>query len=675
MSFLTPWAAAVVGAVAVPALLLLYFLKLRRRREVVSSTLLWRRAVQDLRVNAPFQRLRRNLLLLLQLLVLAGGILALARPVVESDVARARSVILLIDRSASMNAVEGARTRLDLAKEQAVRLVRALNRSGSAWFRFRGVEDRTRVMVIAFDDRAAIVSPFTTETAGLPPLIEAIAPTDGGTRLREALDLAQAYAAAAGEAGGAAEEPPPRLVLISDGAIADASELALRHGRMELLRVGATRDNVAVTAMRTQRGYERPELLSAFVQVRNFAPEPVTTDLALYVGEAPERMTLAAVQTVALAGARSRTDPASAAAARSDEDASGMGSSASVSFELELERGALLEARLSRRDALAADNSAFAVVPPPKRMRVLLVSEGNAFLEYALRGLPLAGWERWTPAEYESRPIGDLLADGRPIFDVVILDKHETERVPSGGYLCLGCVPRAAGMRRTGELAAHAAMWWDDGHALLRHAAFEQVLALRGITVELPPEAHVLAEGPAGPMMARHVDGARHFVIVTFAVEDSTWWQKPGFPIFAYNAIRWLGAGGAGPAPESTRPGEPVRIVLAPHARRVAVSRPDGGTDRVDADLTGAARYAGARRVGVYRVGGSAEGRDMFVVDMQNAAESDLSPRDDLAIGQTAVATGRPMRTSAPEAWRWFVGAALAILLLEWYIYTRRVRL
>ena len=168
MSFLNLWAFWIAAAV-VPALLILYFLKLRRRQEPVSSTLLWKRAVQDLQVNAPFQKLRKNLLLFLQLLLLAAGIFALARPIVESEAADESSLILLIDRSASMNTMEEGQTRLELAKEQAVRLVKTLNRTGSRWFTFGGAKADTRVMVITFADRAGVVSPHNKVVGAVVP--------------------------------------------------------------------------------------------------------------------------------------------------------------------------------------------------------------------------------------------------------------------------------------------------------------------------------------------------------------------------------------------------------------------------------------------------------------------------------------------------------------------------
>src|SRR3954470_20983775 len=167
-TFLNPWLAAAAAAVAVPLLLVLYFLKLRRREMPVSSTLLWKKAVQDLQVNAPFQKLRRNLLLLLQLLILLFLLLALSRPVTNFTPGAGRVSVILIDRSASMGARDPelkGKTRLDEAKRLARDLAETFDRHSQA-------------MVIAFDDSAETLQPFTSDVSALKRAIDSIQQTD-----------------------------------------------------------------------------------------------------------------------------------------------------------------------------------------------------------------------------------------------------------------------------------------------------------------------------------------------------------------------------------------------------------------------------------------------------------------------------------------------------------------
>src|SRR3982750_567333 len=102
MALLTP--IALVGALLAIPIVLLYMLRLRRREVVVSSTFLWQQIVRDNEANTPWQRLRRNLLLFLQLIILALLVLALARPFITVPAVTTGQIELLLDASASMKA-------------------------------------------------------------------------------------------------------------------------------------------------------------------------------------------------------------------------------------------------------------------------------------------------------------------------------------------------------------------------------------------------------------------------------------------------------------------------------------------------------------------------------------------------------------------------------------------
>ena len=231
MTFLTPLIALTAAAITIPLLVLLYFLKLKRQEQVVSSTFLWKRAVQDLQVNAPFQRLRRNILLLLQLLALMAVLLALAGPILALSTGAGKRHVILIDRSASMNATDGdpegrqTRSRLAEAKRRAKQTVDS--------FRDRSLFSLTdrpdQAMVVAFDETAVVVCSFTEDKQKLKLAIDSIEPTDRTSSLTQAVSVARAFAQSPGEeTNNRSAEALPRLILFSDGRISDINDVVAR---------------------------------------------------------------------------------------------------------------------------------------------------------------------------------------------------------------------------------------------------------------------------------------------------------------------------------------------------------------------------------------------------------------------------------------------------------------
>lgn len=160
-----------------PIIILLYFLRLKRKSIAVPSTFLWKKSVEDLHVNRLMQWLRRNVLLLLQLLAVLMFIYAALGPRTHGAVSGGRHYILMIDNSASMNATDVKPTRLDWAKEEAIRVIDSST-------------DADPGMVIVFNSTAEIRQSYTTNREELKAAVRSIQPTQFPTRIDEALALA-----------------------------------------------------------------------------------------------------------------------------------------------------------------------------------------------------------------------------------------------------------------------------------------------------------------------------------------------------------------------------------------------------------------------------------------------------------------------------------------------------
>src|SRR5262249_40619306 len=97
------WIAAGATVLAVGA----YIIKMRRRRFEVPFSHLWKRVLEQKDANSLWKQLKRLLSLLLILLILALVLFAALDPTLGAIDRKARSVVILIDASASMRAMDG----------------------------------------------------------------------------------------------------------------------------------------------------------------------------------------------------------------------------------------------------------------------------------------------------------------------------------------------------------------------------------------------------------------------------------------------------------------------------------------------------------------------------------------------------------------------------------------
>ena len=202
-------------AIVVPSLLVLYFLKLRRREMAVLSTLLWKKAIQDLQVNAPFQKCAGICCCCCNCCCCCCFCLALSRPVTNYTPGAGKTSVILIDRSASM----GARIRISRAKPDSMKRS-GERRSSSIRMRSAIAGDGHRVRRIGRDG-SAVSRPMSPRSSGA---IDSIQQTDRKSKLKLAYQLAEAQTKFNPEQLRPSANRP-EVWLYSDGRVSDAADL------------------------------------------------------------------------------------------------------------------------------------------------------------------------------------------------------------------------------------------------------------------------------------------------------------------------------------------------------------------------------------------------------------------------------------------------------------------
>jgi hypothetical protein len=359
----------------------------------------------------------------------------------------------------------------------------------------------------------------------------------------------------------------------------------------------------------------------------------------------------------------------------------------------------------SRPDALPVDNVAYLAIPPARRMAVVLVTTGNAAVERALEGMRLSRFDVRTPEQFQK-----LLDDGQLAqYDVFVLDRWLPDvrppapaapgppgakpgpGLPPGRSLVLGAVPPPPlGAVDEGKGDEGVIVNYQRDHPALALSGLDRVSLFETRKVRLPADspAKVLASGVDGPAILETSDAQTYALILTFDPLRTNWFVSEGWVVFLGSAVIHLAQANSGTLAEGARVGETLTSRLPPGATRVTLAAPEGvepATVALEPSADSTVSFGPLQRCGIYtlRWTGQATATDTAEGDRAARAipanlldpyESDVGAVTTLPMAREVVRAAEGKQSDlVRRLWPWALLAALAVVMLEWYVYNRKV--
>lgn len=599
------------------AIILLYLLKMRRKDMRVPATFLWPQYTADIRANAPFQKLRISLLLLIQLLVVSLLVLAIARPLRKTQGLHGRATVAVLDASASMTATDAQPSRYEVARRRIASIIDTMDAGD-------------RFALIEAGSITKVVFPLSNDKAIMRSALAKLAPSNAPCDMGEALRLAGALVG---------QQEGGRIVILSDGAFSPVANFSAGKAEIVYDSTGFSGRNLGITALDSA---ETPKGTQIFVGVRNYDTAPMKAVLSLYAdGQVSDARNIVVPPRQTLGQTLSVSPTAQKA-----------------------------EARIAAQgDIMKADDSAALYLKGAGGVRALLVSPGNLFLERAIALEPGVRLDKAAALpEYER---AEAAGEGR--YDLVIFDGVPPVPVKASAVWSFGGVSASMPVLEKGGLAARPRVSnWKRDHPVMKHAEeLESLLIEKAHNVEAKPEGRVLMEGTQGALIVAGERDGQRTLYFGWNLLESDMPLRVAFPILVSAAINWLtGTERAAGGGMAVRTGQPFALPIPDGgAKTLSLQKPNGERVNVDASA-GLARLRVADVVGDYALTGL-KSPIVFTANLLNEDESDVAPQTALSVSGKSV-TAQGSSISLAELWRPIALIALLLLSLEWYVFVRR---
>jgi hypothetical protein len=544
------------------------------------------------------------------------------------------------------------RSRLEMARERALARAQAL--LGAGLFSF----DAPEIMVVAFAETADVRAPLGRSVARIEQAIESIMQTDEATSLGPALELARAHQAGVGDDASTRTIVPIRIEIFSDGKFHDSADVAPRASEtVEWVRIGSEQTrNAGFAAAGLERSAEDPARVEAFAALRNFAPEAQARRVAMRADGKGIAVTADAIEVPALVRGEGSAQPGERRVGFAPFTAGGQ---------------RLIELASEPGDAFASDDRVWVALRAARAPTVALVGD-DASLEALISALPLGGLTRLDRAAADAAIAKDPGWAER--FDVVVSVGVPVRDMSRGRWLHFGPPPVLPGLHPLPDPGRDYARTARLDHPALRQCNLNELVVRKAHALAAERGWTPLIEGGRAPLALSGRTPSGFAILVTFEPGDSNWPFQRSFVNFTAQAIEMLAGLAEVAGEESVDPGDMIRVRLPDGVQAVTVT-PPGERPVPLAVRSGEAAWGPARIAGAYRVdwtGKDGVGQFRWVtVNQLDPAECDVAAASAVSLGGASVKPSVGAGGSV-EAWPWALGLALALLVLEWWIYHRQ---
>lgn len=623
-------------------LIVFYFLKLRRSRLEIPSLALWRQVISDQRVNSPFQKFKRNLLLLLQILLLCALVFGAMQPYLSSGNQRHQNLPVLIDTSASMGALDapGGKSRLDEAKEKVGKLIDDLLPG-------------QQLCLISVNSSARRLTDFTSNKRLLHESLSQLEVSHVASQLEDGFQLAQALSRAF---------PIETVMLLSDGNVPKdiEFELPFKLNFQRLRTGGANVGIVDFNARRSKNGWD------VFARLEG---SPGSDTLAEY--ELLQNGQVIKSDSISIAGPKIALEIPQTANPGANPDQAPAGQikeskAERLMFKVATDIAVSLEMRLKPDgfDSLESDNVAYLDLPMPRPLAVYCPTDMESFRN-ALAIIPdinLYPSGEATPAAVDLKFTQGPLTTGpeaRVSFNV-------------------GYVPEDIAALVEIEAGLAEIVDWERTAPLLQHVQLldvqigDQPKLANGIgerDFELAGY-EILAQSRTGPLILERNSGGRQEIQFLFHPDRSSLVFRVGFPILIQNAtqiaLTMAALSEARALPAGTLP--PRK--LQPETE-YSVTGPHGFSDSGKSDKDGFLMGLGAPFVGIYEVTGDTEPKRIGV-SLLASRESSMESVEKLNFPEVSVGAAESTVKTDQPLWGWFAMAGLVLLAVEWWYFQKK---